>query len=165
MTSMVTVRTSPESSAATVIFPSGNYEGVAPDVNLIDLRALDLNGAGSDSTVIAAIQQAIALKSTYNIRVINLSLGRGISVSYAQDPLCQAVESAWKTGIVVVVAAGNYGRVSIDGSNGFGTVTAPGNDPFVADGGRHEESMDPLRSQPKPWRATARRAPPLMITW
>ncbi len=85
----------------------GEYTGVAPGVKLIDLRALDANGAGSDSTVIAAIQQAIALKNTYNIRVINLSLGRGIPVSYTQDPLCQAVEAAWKNGIVVVVAAGN----------------------------------------------------------
>jgi serine protease AprX len=109
----------------------GNYAGVAPAVNLVDLRALDLNGLGSDSTVIAAIQQAIALRSTYNIRVINLSLGRGIFVSYTQDPLCQAVESAWKAGIVVVVAAGNYGRLSVNGSNGFGTITAPGNDPYV----------------------------------
>lgn len=109
----------------------GQYEGVAPGVSLIDLRALDANGAGTDSTVIAAIQQAIALKDTYNIRVINLSLGRGIPVSYTQDPLCQAVESAWKSGIVVVVAAGNYGRLSVNGSNGFGTITAPGNDPFV----------------------------------
>ncbi|HEX8711984.1 MAG TPA: S8 family peptidase, partial [Terracidiphilus sp.] len=109
----------------------GQYEGVAPGVNLIDLRALDANGAGSDSTVIAAIQQAIALQNVYNIRIINLSLGRGIAVSYTQDPLCQAVEAAWKSGIVVVVAAGNYGRLSVNGSNGFGTVTAPGNDPYV----------------------------------
>src|SRR4029077_2430399 len=64
-------------------------------------------------------------------RVINLSLGRGIPVSYTQDPLCQAVEAAWQSGIVVVVAAGNYGRLSVNGSNGFGTITAPGNDPFV----------------------------------
>jgi serine protease AprX len=109
----------------------GNYIGVAPGVNIVDLRALDLNGAGSDSSVIAAIQEAIALQSTYNIRVINLSLGRGIYVSYTQDPLCQAVEAAWKSGILVVVAAGNYGRVSVSGSNGFGTITAPGNDPYV----------------------------------
>jgi serine protease AprX len=109
----------------------GEYAGVAPGVSLIDLRALDANGAGTDSTVIAAIQQAIALQSTYNIRVINLSLGRGIPVSYTQDPLCQAVEAAWNSGIVVVVAAGNYGRLSVNGSNGYGTVTAPGNDPFV----------------------------------
>jgi serine protease AprX len=109
----------------------GQYEGVAPGVTLVDLRALDENGAGTDSTVIAAIQEAIALQNTYNIRVINLSLGRGIFESYTQDPLCQAVESAWKSGIVVVVAAGNYGRLSVDGSNGYGTITAPGNDPFV----------------------------------
>src|SRR5262249_50818257 len=40
-------------------------------------------------------------------------------------------ESAWNTGIVVVAAAGNYGRVSVNGSNGYGTVAAPGNDPLV----------------------------------
>src|SRR5580765_871965 len=109
----------------------GRYAGVAPGASLIDLRALDANGAGSDSTVIAAIQAAISLRKTYNIRVINLSLGRGIPVSYTQDPLCQAVEAAWNNGIVVVVAAGNLGRLSVSGSNGFGTITAPGNDPFV----------------------------------
>jgi serine protease AprX len=109
----------------------GQYEGVAPAATLVDLRALDANGAGTDSTVIAAIQAAIALQNTYNIRIINLSLGRGIPVSYTQDPLCQAVEAAWNSGIVVVVAAGNYGRLSVYGSNGFGTITAPGNDPFV----------------------------------
>ncbi len=109
----------------------GEYAGVAPGVTLVDLRALDENGAGTDSTVIAAIQEAIALQNTYNIRVINLSLGRGIFESYTQDPLCQAVESAWKSGIVVVIAAGNYGRLSVDGSDGYGTITAPGNDPFV----------------------------------
>ncbi len=110
---------------------SGRYAGVAPNVNLVDLRVLDANGSGSDSMVIAAIQQAIALQNRYQIKVINLSLGRGISVGYAQDPLCQAVESAWNSGIVVVAAAGNFGRVSVNGSNGYGTVAAPGNDPLV----------------------------------
>lgn len=47
--------------------------------------------------------------------------GRGIFSSYAQDPLCQAVESAWRAGIVVVAAAGNLGRISVNGSNGYGT--------------------------------------------
>jgi serine protease AprX len=110
---------------------SGNYSGVAPAVNLVDLRALNASGVGSDSTVIDAIQEAISLQNTYNIQVINLSLGRGIAESYTQDPLCQAVESAWQAGIVVVVAAGNYGRLSVNGSDGYGTVTAPGNDPLV----------------------------------
>src|SRR5437879_100915 len=74
----------------------GRFAGVAPNVNLIDLRALDAQGVGTDSNVIAAIQQAIALQNAYNIRVINLSLGRAIPVSYTQDPLCQAVEAAWR---------------------------------------------------------------------
>jgi len=74
--------------------------------------------------VIAAIQRAIALKSTYNIRVINLSLGRRVYESYTQDPLCQAVEAAWKSGLVVVVAAGNFGRDNSTHTNGYGTIAA-----------------------------------------
>jgi serine protease AprX len=107
------------------------FHGIAENVNLINLRVLDQNGAGTDSQVIAAIQQAIALKSLFNIRVINLSLGRPVWESYTTDPLCQAVEQAWKAGIVVVVAAGNYGRDNNAGTNGYGTITAPGNDPYV----------------------------------
>src|ERR1051326_6032745 len=105
--------------------------GIAPGVNLVSLRVLDSKGAGSDSAVIAAIQTAIALKNVYNIRVINLSLGRPVYGSYATDPLCMAVELAWKSGIVVVVAAGNEGRNNSAGTNGYGTITAPGNDPYV----------------------------------
>ena len=105
--------------------------GVAPGVNLINLRALDENGSGTDSMVIAAIEKAIALKTLLNIRVINLSLGRPVYESYTQDPLCQAVEQAWKAGITVVVAAGNEGRDNSVGNEGYGTITAPGNDPYV----------------------------------
>ena len=83
------------------------FRGVAPNVNLINLRVLDANGGGQESDVIDAIERAIQLKATYNIRVINLSLGRPVFESYALDPLCQAVEAAWKAGIVVVTAAGN----------------------------------------------------------
>lgn len=107
------------------------FRGVAPNANIINLRALDANGQANDSEVIAAIQTAISLKGTYNIRVINLSLGRGTFESYTTDPLCQAVEQAWRAGIVVVVAAGNYGRDNSNNNNGYGTITSPGNDPYV----------------------------------
>ena len=110
---------------------SAKFAGVAPNVNIINLRVLDQNGSGTDSQVIAAIQQAIALKSTYNIRVINMSLGRPVFESYTLDPVCQAVESAWQAGIVVVVAAGNRGRDNSMGTHGFATIGAPGNDPTV----------------------------------
>jgi serine protease AprX len=107
------------------------FRGAAPNASLINLRVLDQNGAGTDSAVISAIDQAISLKSAYNIRVINLSVGRPIFESYRLDPLCQAVERAWKAGIVVVVAAGNDGRDLSLNPEGYGTIDAPGNDPYV----------------------------------
>src|SRR5207245_11372893 len=84
-----------------------------------------------DHEAITAMHRAISLKRTYNIRVINLSLGRPIWESYQLDPVCQATEAAWKAGIVVVVSAGNSGRDNSQGTNGYGTITAPGNDPYV----------------------------------
>jgi len=107
------------------------FKGIAPGVSLINLKVLDANGEGTDSGIIAAIDTAISLKQTYNIRVMNLSLGRPVFESYTVDPLCQAVEAAWKAGIVVVVAAGNDGRDNSFGENGYGTIEAPGNDPYV----------------------------------
>ncbi len=107
------------------------YRGVAPKANIINLRVLKSDGSGDDASVIAAIDRAIQLKNTYNIRVINLSLGRRVRESYTLDPLCQAVESAWRAGIVVVVAAGNFGRDNSMGTGGYGTIASPANDPYV----------------------------------
>jgi serine protease AprX len=101
------------------------FKGIAPNANLIDLRVLNASGESSDSLVIAAIQQAIQLKNKYNIRVINLSLGRPIFESCTIDPLCRAVQAAWQNGIVVVTAAGNLGR------DGYSTILSPGNSPYV----------------------------------
>src|SRR5579863_4870859 len=101
------------------------FKGIAPHANILDLRVLDQNGASNDSVVIAAIEKAVQLKNQYNVRVINLSLGRQSFESCTQDPLCQAVEAAWKAGIVVVVAAGNEGR------NGYSTILSPGSAPHA----------------------------------
>src|SRR3954470_15187337 len=110
---------------------AGRFFGIAPNANIINLRVLDANGGGTDGQVIAGINRAVQLKSQYNIRVINISLGRPVYESYKLDPLCQAVEAAWKQGIVVVVAAGNMGRDNSFGEQGYATIEAPGNDPNV----------------------------------
>ena len=120
-------------------------KGIAPNANIINLRVLDANGAGNVSDVIAAIDRAIQLKDTYNIRVMNLSLGTPVYESYTLDPLCQEVEAAWKAGIVVVVAAGNYGRSSTMGVNGYGTIASPGNDPYVITVGATKTNGTPYR--------------------
>ena len=105
--------------------------GIAPKVNIVSLRALDANGKGTDASVIAAINRAIELKDKYKIRVVNLSLGRPVFESFRTDPLCRAVEAAWKAGLVVVVAAGNSGRDNSFGNQGYGTIQSPANDPRV----------------------------------
>ena len=120
--------------------------GIAPNVKIINFHALGQTGQGTDSSVISAINQAIALRSQYNIRVMNLSLGRPVYESYTLDPLCQAVEAAWKAGIVVVVAAGNDGRTNYSVFNGYGTITAPGNDPYVITVGAMNTKGTPDRS-------------------
>lgn len=121
------------------------FKGVAPNINIIDLKVLDQTGSGQASAVIAAIEQAIALQSTYNIRVINLSLGQPVYESYTQDPLCQAVEQAWAAGIVVVTAAGNYGRDNSQGTSGYATITSPANDPYVITVGATDMHNTPFR--------------------
>ena len=58
----------------------GEYIGIAPGANLVDVRVLDENGNGRYSSVILGIEWALAHRVQYNIRVLNLSLG-------AQAPL------------------------------------------------------------------------------
>ena len=117
-----------------VMPPPGNnytvtFRGIAPRANVINLRVLDSRGHGTDSAVIAAMDRAIELKTMYNIRVLNLSLGRGIQESSSVDPLCAAVHRAWQAGITVVVAAGNNGRDNSMGTLGYGTISSPANSP------------------------------------
>jgi serine protease AprX len=123
--------------------------GIAPNAKIISLKALNDAGAGTDSAVIAAIQKAISLKTQYNIRVINLSLGRPVTGSYTTDPLCLAVQQAWQAGIVVVVAAGNNGRDNSLDTNGYGTITAPGNSPYVITVGAMNTSGTPTATDDK----------------
>jgi serine protease AprX len=121
-------------------------QGVAPNAHILNFHALDQNGEGTDTSVINAIYQAIAVKDQHHIRVMNLSVGRPVYESYQQDPLCQAVEAAWNAGIVVVVAAGNDGRDNSFGNNGYGTINAPGNDPYVITVGAMNTMGTPDRS-------------------
>src|SRR5258706_2820415 len=122
------------------------FKGIAPNANIVNLRVLGGNGQGTDSSVIAAINAAIQLKSKYNIRVINLSLGCPVFESYKLDPLCQAVEGAYRAGIVVVVAAGNNGRDNTFGTDGYATITSPGNDPYIITVGAMKSMGTPTRA-------------------
>jgi serine protease AprX len=101
------------------------FKGLAPGARLFSVRALNIDGSGHTSDIIAGIDWVVANRLLYNIRVMNLSLGHPVYESYTTDPLCRAVRKAVDAGIVVVAAAGNDGRVG----SGFGTITSPGNEP------------------------------------
>jgi serine protease AprX len=103
----------------------GKYAGVAPDANLIAIKAADDAGNASVLDVIDGLQFVTDYKSDYNIRIVNLSLKSTVAESYKTDPLDAAVEAAWNSGVVVVVAAGN------DGGAADAVDYAPANDPFV----------------------------------
>ncbi|MFC3040633.1 S8 family peptidase [Virgibacillus xinjiangensis] len=88
---------------------AGQYQGPAPEANLVGVKVLDKMGAGSLSTVIEGIQWCIDNQSAYNIRVLSLSLGSEAVESAEDDPAVQAVNRAWQSGIAVFAAAGNSG--------------------------------------------------------
>ena len=48
-------------------------------------------------------------KDELGIGVVNISMSSDTPASYLDDPIDAAVEYAWHSGIVVVVAAGNRG--------------------------------------------------------
>jgi subtilisin family serine protease len=122
-----------------------DFTGVAPKANLVSLRVLDENGRGSLSSVIAAVDWAIANSNTYRIRVLNMSLAAPPVDSYRDDPLCQAVDRASRAGLVVVAAAGNFG-IGPEGTEVYGGITSPGNSPAVVTVGATDTRGTNVRS-------------------
>ena len=106
----------------------GLYTGVAPGANIVALKVLDRRGGGTTSNVLAALDWVLANYSLHNIRIVNLSLGHPVYAPAANDPLVQAVENLTKRGIVVAVAAGNFGKLQT-GEKVYASVTSPGNAP------------------------------------
>jgi serine protease AprX len=101
---------------------SGKYIGVAPMVNIINVKVSNDDGSSATSDVVKGLQWVLDNKAKYNIRVVNLSLNSTVVESYHTSPLDAAVEILWFNKIVVVVSAGNQGN---------GAVYPPANDPFV----------------------------------
>ncbi|CUS23347.1 LAQU0S09e02718g1_1 [Lachancea quebecensis] len=77
--------------------------GVAKEVSLIEVKALNAKGQGNLTSVISAIEFAVNhCRKSRRGCVANLSLG-----SFRNTVLNQAVEAALEAGVVIVVAAGN----------------------------------------------------------
>lgn len=103
----------------------GKYRGLAPGVNLINVKFGRQYDDSTERDLVEALQWVYDNKDAYNIRVVNISATVGTSTSYTESPAAAAVEQLWLNGIVVVVAAGNHG------SSPCATCHAPANDPYV----------------------------------
>jgi len=114
----------------------GDWNGVAPDANLVGVRVLDETGSGTYESVIMGLQWVLENQARYNIRVVNLSLVSPVQSPYWADPLNQAVTQVWASGITVVVAAGNDGP-------GPMTISVPGNNPYVITVGAFTDNFTP----------------------
>ena len=103
---------------------NGQYMGEAPGANLVSIKVAGADGTTHLGTLISGLQWAVDNQSTYGIKVLNISLGIQPSQSTVNNPLDQAVEAVWNSGIVVVASAGNDGPFN-------GTILSPGDDPLV----------------------------------
>ena len=121
----------------------GQYVGEAPGAGLVSVKVAGASGQTDLATVIQGVGWTIANQWKDNIDVLNMSLGYLPIESTSVDPLDQAVEKAWDSGITVVVSAGNSGP-------GNGSVLSPGDDPLVItvgavdDNGRTNPNTDSM---------------------
>jgi len=131
-----------EPTEAPVTPPLTQICGMAPECKLLSLKVLDGagdNGIGNVRGVIGALQYIQRLNG-YGRRLlvhgVNLSVGYDFEPEWfacGQSPLCVEVDRLVRSGVVVVVAAGNSGFgvvTSQDGPSSAGlslTINDPGN--------------------------------------
>jgi len=113
--------------------------GMAPRCNLVSLKVLDDFGTGLASSVITAIAHIQKINGhgrDLKIHGVNLSLGHSFDPQWfacGHSPLCVEVNRLVRSGVVVVVAAGNtgFGTLStLEGSSATCldlTINDPGN--------------------------------------
>src|SRR6266446_9989162 len=118
-----------------------SMRGMAPRCHLVSLKVLDDEGNGEVSNLIAAIAHVQEKNGHGRLNLIhgvNISLGYDFDPEWfacGQSPLCVEIDRLVRSGVVVVVAAGNTGYGTLKSTAG---ATAAGlaltiNDPGNAD--------------------------------
>jgi hypothetical protein len=124
------------------LVPIDKIRGIAPECTIVSVKVLDRDGKGQVSNLITALE-AIGRINGYgkDIRIhgVNLSVGYDFDPEWfacGQSPLCTVVDRLVRSGVVVVVAAGNtgygYTETAARGSVAAG-LTLSINDPGNAD--------------------------------
>jgi serine protease AprX len=120
----------------------GSISGMAPRCRLVSLKVLDDEGGGQVSNLIAAldyVQEVNAHGRHLRIHGVNMSLGYDFDPEWfacGQSPLCVEVDRLVRSGVVVVVAAGNTGYAYVN--DAFKGAVASGMDLSINDPGNSE---------------------------
>lgn len=83
----------------------GRVEGIAPEANILTVKALSTLGFGTSFGIIKAMEVAYERGA----KVVSMSLGGPLQGSIFDDPEIKVVEGLSKTGMIFVIAAGNEG--------------------------------------------------------
>lgn len=89
------------------ILSGKKYSGVAPNANIISLKALNEKGEATAVTILEAMQWVYENYEQYNIKVVCMSFGSE-PLGY-NDPIMKGAEKLWQEGITIVSAGGNSG--------------------------------------------------------
>lgn len=105
--------------------------GIAPRAQLHVYKVLDDQGSGEDAWIIKALDH-IAQRNENSVSMqihgLNLSLGGPFdSTVYGCgfSPICAELRRLWRSGVVVVVASGNEGKVDVETSDGEIELNSP----------------------------------------
>jgi len=126
--------------------------GVAPLTKIVSLRVLNSSGTGKVSNLLAAVgyvQEMNDYGRLLRIHGVNMSVGYGFDPEWfgcGQSPLCVEVDRLVRSGVSVVVAAGNTGywkRGGTEAAINSGldlTINDPGNaEQAITVGSTHRE--------------------------
>lgn len=112
----------------------GKYMGIAPRANIFALKALDRNGEAYSNNILTAMEWIYDNHKKHNIKVVCMSFGS--EPLGFNDPIMNGAEELWKSGVIVVAAAGNSGPE-------FQSIKSPGvSRRLITVGGMDDNRMD-----------------------
>ena len=101
---------------------STSKKGIAPEANIISIKALKSSGESSSNVILDAMQWVYENYKKYKISIVCMSFGADFLDKH--DPLAKGAQALWDLGITVVAAAGNSGPKS-------SSIKSPGTNPKI----------------------------------